>query len=388
MRILVVGSHIMKDTDKQSQVDIWRLGSPMQELAKHVDWTIDHQPTYIVGFDKYTDKTEFTEEEMGKAFDHLTSYDIVFSSYHPDPTAYAMLKVARDRANTQFVMDCDDNMFAINEDNPVWMKINDQHVYQMQRMIADNDWITTTNEALAQEFRDRRPDKPADSVVVLPNYISDAYQHPTFNNDPSIVIGYCGGASHYADLHDSGVLDAIQKLMHENKQVRFKCAGMVVDTYIPKGRFEFEPGKKGMAYHNQVFPKLKFDIAVAPILANKFNEGKSNIKWQEMTRAGAAVVASNVGPYKTLTHGHNALLVDNAMYDWYSALKSLVDDIVLRKQLVRTAQADLRKDYRIEDHWQIYKQLFERVAHESASYRRKWAARTAVAETPPILLSE
>lgn len=384
MRILVVGSHIMEQTDKQSQVDIWRLGSPMQELAKHVDWTIDHQPTYIVGFEKYTDKTEFTEEEMEKAFEHLTSYDIVFSSYHPDPTAYAMLKVARDRANTQFIMDCDDDMFAINEDNPVWMKIGDKHVYQMQRMIADNDWITTTNEALAQRFRDRRPDKPADSVIVMPNYISDAYQHPTFNNEPNVVIGYCGGASHYADLHNTGVLDAIQKLMHENKQVRFKCAGMVVDTYIPKGRFEFEPGKKGMAYHKEVFPKLKFDIAVAPILDNQFNLGKSDIKWQEMTRAGAAVVASDIGPYKN----HKAVLVDNTMNAWYWALKELVDDVVQRKQLVRDAQAELRKNYRIEDHWQIYKELFERVVYEGASNRRKRAARQAVADIAPVLQSE
>jgi glycosyltransferase involved in cell wall biosynthesis len=360
MKVLVVGSHVIANPKLQSQVDWWRLGRPMRELAKHVDWQIDHSPTYIPGFDKYKDLKEFTPEEMERAFAAICEYDIVYSSYHPDPTAYTMLKVARDRCGTQFIMDCDDDMFSINPDNPFWMKITDEQVYWMQRMIADNDWIVTPSPVLAERFRKWRQ-YDAETVTVIPNYISDDYAHPPVDNGEDVVIGYCGGSSHYADLHETGVLRAVEKLMHENKHIRFKSVGMVVDKYIPRGRFEFNPGQRGTKFLTDVFPKLGFDIALGPLLPNLFNEGKSNIKWQESTRAGAAFVASRMGPYQTLKNGVTAVLVENTTEAWYGALKELTTNHAYRLGLVRRSQDELERSWRLEDHWQPYQRLFERV---------------------------
>jgi hypothetical protein len=42
MKILAVHSALIPDTKQQSPVDMWRIYRPMRELAKHVDWTIDH----------------------------------------------------------------------------------------------------------------------------------------------------------------------------------------------------------------------------------------------------------------------------------------------------------------------------------------------------------
>jgi glycosyltransferase involved in cell wall biosynthesis len=367
MKILAVSSAILPETNKQSQVDHWRIYRPMRELAKHTDWQIDHSPSFIKGFDKYRNLEEFTKEEMDKAFKEICKYDIVFSSYHPDPTAYTMLKVARDKAGTQFVMDCDDDMFAINPDNPFWMKMTDEKVYWMQRMIADNDWISTPSPVLAERFKKRRDLSP-DTVTVIPNYISDDYKHPQFDNGDKIVIGYCGGSSHYKDLHETGVLEAVQKLMHENKNIHFKSVGMLVDTYLPRSRFEFDGGKRGTDYLVKIFPKLSFDIALGPIIDNIFNWGKSNIKWQEMTRAGAVFVGSNLGPYKqTLEDGKNALLVKNNSDEWYKALKRLIDSKELRQKILTNAQKDLKDNWRLEDNWLEYKQLFERIAGKNES---------------------
>lgn len=370
MKILAVGSHVLKNPNQQSQVDWWRIGRPMYELAKNTGWQIDHEPTYIPGFAGYEKKDQFTEEEMRKAFDKICEYDIVFSSYHPDPTAYTLLKVARDKAGVQFVMDCDDDMFAINPDNPFWMKMTDEKVYWMQRMIADNDWITTPSPVLAQRFRKRRPDKGAESVTVIPNFIGNVYKHPTFDNGDQIVIGYCGGSSHYADLHESGVLDALQKLMHENKKVRFKSVGMLVEKYLPRARVEFDGGKRGTQFFDEVFPNLKFDIAIGPLLDNLFNLGKSNIKWQEMTRAGAAFVASNIGPYSALHNGVDAALVENTPESWYKALKNLVDKPKQRAILLENARKQVSYHWRMERNWVHYKQLFEKIKEASNANRK------------------
>lgn len=366
MKILGVNSAILPDHNKQSQVDWWRVHRPLQELKKHVDWQIDEAPSFIVGLNKNMKMEEFTEAEMEKAFKKLCEYDIVFASYHPDPTSYTMLKVARDKAGTQFVMDCDDDMFAINPDNPFWMKMTDEKVYWMQRMIADNDWLTTPSPLLATEFRKRRKQK-ANTLRVIPNYLPKSYYHPPFDNGNDIVIGYMGGSSHYADLHDSGALDAIAQIMHEYKNVRFKSVGMILDKYTPVQRTEFDGGKRGQAFFDEVYPNMKMDIAIGPLLDNIFNRGKSNIKWQEMTRAGAVFVGSNVGPYKSLEDGKTAFLVENNQESWYDALKQLVGHKDERVTMLENAQAELEKNWTLEKNWDKYKTFFEEVYDNKTS---------------------
>jgi glycosyltransferase involved in cell wall biosynthesis len=372
MRILAVGSHVLPNPNMQSQVDHWRIGRPMRELSKHTDWQIDHAPFFIPSYDKNKQKQEFTPEEMQEAYDNLKVYDIIFSSYHPDPTAYTLLKVLRDRENVKFIMDCDDDMFAINPDNPFWLKIEHEQVYWMQRMVADNDYITTPSPILAERFRERRPELPKESVVTIPNYLPDDYAHPGFDNGDKLVIGYMGGSSHYADLHETGVLEAIQQLMHENKKIRFHSVGMFVDTYLPKKRTTFEVGKRGTQFLDDIFPKLNFDIAIAPLCDNLFNEGKSNIKWQEMTRAGSVIAASKFGPYTTLKDGVNAALVkQNTKEDWYNVLKKLIDKPKLRSILLENAQRELKLNWRLENHWTAYKDLFEQVHYGKIQAKRQ-----------------
>lgn len=374
MKILAIHS-IWDNDQKMSAVDIWRIWRPLRELAKHVDWQIDAQPTFIKGFEKYKDKKDFTEEELEKAAEHLGQYDIVFSSYFADHTPYTLMKVVKDRYGTQFVLDIDDNMFAVNEDNPFWTKVGHKQVWWMQVMIRNNDWITTTTETLAQEFRNRRaqpPDnKDPESVFVIPNYISADYQHPPLHNDPWLTIGYFGGASHFYDLNNTGVMPAIERLMHEHKNVRFKTIGIPATHYIPVKRHDFVDGKRGLKWITEIFPELNMDIAIAPLLDNTFNHGKSDIKYQEATLAHATFVASNIGPYRGLHNGVDCMLVDNTEESWYRALKKVVEDKKLRQLLLENATKDVRTRMIETNNWMKYKRMFERVyqSHPKAQQR-------------------
>lgn len=364
MKILGVGSHVLYDTNKQSQVDWWRIGRPLAELRKHTDWKIDEQVTYIPGFEKYNSLEEFTQEELEKALKKLGSYDIVFSSYHADITAFLLLKIAHDKYGTKFVLDVDDDMFAINEDNPYWNKMDDEKTWRMQVMIRENAWVSTTTDYLAERFRDRRskdPDNhPDDSLFVIPNGISDDYKPLKFDNKDKIVIGYFGGASHYADLHESNCLPAIEKLMHENKNLYFQAVAMPVDKYLPKGRYEFLEGKRGTKWLTDIYPKMHMDIAIAPLLDNTFNKGKSDIKWQEATRAGSVVVASDEEPYSKIP-ASAITRTKNTEKAWYKAISSLLEENKRKKQQ-EAAQKHL-KTKTLENNWQMYKEMFERVTN-------------------------
>lgn len=372
MKILAVHSALAENENKQSQVDHWRIYRPLRELAKHVDWQIDHQPTFIPGFEKYASLEEFTEDELAKAMKRLGSYDIVFSSYQADIAAYLLLKIVRDRFGTQQIIDVDDDMFAVNEDNPYWLKMDDEKTWRMQVMIRENDWISTTMPYLAERFRERRRRDPAghedDSVFVLPNCIPDDYQHPPFDNSPDIVIGYAGGSSHYADLHQSGVVEAVRRVMHENKNVRFRAIAMPVDAYLPRGRYELVEGKRGSAWINELFPSMKLDIGVCPILENVFNRGKSDIKWQEYTRAGAVVVATDLEPYQGIPEDC-IVRTANDEDSWYKALSGLVNSSLIRKKQLKKAREELSKR-RMEVNWQMYRDMFIKVKeHKDANYK-------------------
>lgn len=364
MRILAIHSALNSDPMFQSQVDHWRIWRPLRELAKHVDWQIDHVTGIIPKYLENKDLPEFTEPEIEEGMRNVQNYDIVFSSYYPDPTTYTLLQIAKKRHGVQYVMDVDDDMFAIHPGNPYWLKANHEHVYWMQRMIANNDWIVTPNPDLSQRFRDRRPGLPASSVITIPNFIADDYKHPGFDNGENLLIGFAGGSSHYFDLNDTGVIEAVRKIMHEHKEIHFQAIGIFTDKYLPKARNHFDVGVRGTDFIDKLFPTLNFDIALAPLTDDQFNAGKSNIKWQEYTRAGSPVIASDIGPYKSLKDGVNALLVrENTPEAWYKAIKTLVDSPKLRKILVANAQKEL-KHWRIEDQWVQYKQLFERVINE------------------------
>lgn len=343
------------NTNFESGVDLWRIYRPLEELKKHVDWQIDYQPTLIYGLEKYKDRKEFTDEELAKAAEQLSRYDVIFSSYQPDPGAAALLDYVQDKYGTKFVLDVDDDMFAINPHNPFWTRVDDWGVFVMQRVIRTQKYLTTTTEVLKKKFQERS--EVDGEIFVIPNFMPDTYQHPPVDNGDDIVIGYFGGSSHYVDLHDSNVLPAIQKLMHEHKNVRFKCVGQPVDYYLPRQRVELHEATRGRKWVTDLFPTLNMDIAIAPLEDCIFNEGKSDIKWQEATRAGAAFVASNLGPYKALKDC--ATLVNNTEDEWYTALKSLLDKQTRQKQLAQ-AQKELDKR-RLEDNWIMYKEMFEKV---------------------------
>jgi len=118
---------------------------------------------------------------------------------------------------------------------------------------------------------------------------------------------------------------------------------------------------QGSEWAEKRLPSMKLDIAIAPLLMTEFNQYKSNIKWQEATRVGAAFVGTNTGPYADIPDG-TALLTNNTTESWYDALKTLLDAAVRKKQ-VRAAKKEL-EGWKLENHWQEYKELLEEVHSE------------------------
>jgi glycosyltransferase involved in cell wall biosynthesis len=360
MKILAVHNGGV-DANKASMIDIWRVWRPIRELRKHVDWQIDEQETYIPGFKRNKDKENFTEKEVEQAIEQLGKYDVVWGSYHFSPMTFALCQIVTKHYGTQFVLDGDDDFYNIKEDNfGWWTKVTKEETRHVQTMYELSPWVTTSTEYLAEQFRTKRPGHHKDTVIVLPNYVSRDYKHPKFDNGDKVVIGYFGGASHYYDLHSTGFPEALEKLMHENKNIHFVTAGMMLEKYVPKGRYTYIEGERGHGWYKNAFGKLNYDISVAPLEDNEFAQSKSDIKWQESAMIPAAFLASRVGPYKAL-NPKLGRTTPNTTEDWYKSLKQLVEDVEYRNSLRDNANSYVKENLLIENNWQHIKDMFEKV---------------------------
>lgn len=363
MKILAI--HTGNNEDQYIHaVDLWRVTRPMRELKKHVDWQIDERPTIMKHMEQYKEAKDFTEAELKKTVDDLKQYDIVFGSYTAfmNGMVYALCKMVSDKYGTKFIIDIDDDLFSINEDNVGWWRsMTHEKTHELQLIVRDNPYLTTTNEDLARKLRQRNPGK----VFILPNYITEDYKAERPNNGDKVVIGYFGGASHFDDLNRTNAIQAIEKLMHEHKNVHFKSIGMPLVKYLPKARTSHVDGQRGKVWITDLIPSLQLDIAIAPLTKSIFNNSKSDIKWQESTLAGAAFIASNAPPYaRTIKNGEDGILVGDDMSAWHNALEKLLDKKE-RDRLWTNANKRIREDFMIENKWQIYKEMFEAVCTDT-----------------------
>lgn len=354
-------------------VDLWRVARPFRELGKNVEWEITERPTIMKHFEKYKDAKDFTEEELEATVEDLKQYDIIFGSYTAfmHGMVYALCKLVEQKYGVKIVIDVDDDLFSIKEDNIGWWKaMSHEKTWELQTIIRANHFVTTTNEYLANKLRERG----VEHVYVLPNYITKDYKaKPPKNED--VVIGYFGGASHFQDLNETPAMDAIEKLMHKYKNVRFVSVGMAMLKYLPKQRFEQREGKRGKVFITDVFPKMQFDISIAPLTLSVFNNSKSDIKWQESSMMHAAFVGTKARPYlDTVKNGEDGILVKNTIDEWYEALEKLVLDETERKRLATNAYNRVTKDFLIENHWQEYKEALEEICKLSIPERVKSSA--------------
>lgn len=360
-KLLVITSYNNPDKAVHA-VDLWRSGRNIRELKKHVDWEITERPTIMKFIEKYQNEKDFTEEELQKTIDDLAQFDMVFGSYTAfmNNMVFALCKLVEDKYGTKFVLDVDDNLFAVKPDNiGWWMHMNHETTWDLQTVVLKSTHLITTNEKLAAELRKRR-DNP-NSVFVVPNYISSDYKTKPDGHE-YIRIGYFGGSSHYEDLHKTGVISALERLMHEFKDLRFVSVGMPVEDYLPKKRYEYNHGTRGHGWVNKIFPALNFDIAIAPLTVDKFTECKSDIKWQESAMMKAAVVATDVRPYReTIRNNVDGLLVKNTEKDWYNALRKLVVNQKLREGLAQNAYDRVNKEFLIENNWTVFKDAIEKI---------------------------
>lgn len=239
-------------------------------------------------------------------------------------------------------------------------------------VVSDADYLTVTNNSLAEMYSHYRKDRPR--PFVIPNMIDlELFNHPRVGNYPKknpgdpVKIGWWGSATHYTDF--MVIKPVIFDLLKKYPNLTFEFVGLPIEEFDDEPRIIQSFGRPTFNRWVEQWKTYDFDIVVAPLEQMNFNNGKSDIKWQEASAAFMPAVLSNYGPYKrSVTHGLDGLLAKKTS-EWRESLSLLIENPALREKIANNAYQYIKQNYSIDRGYLLYKEMIERVVTE----KRPWA---------------
>ncbi|MCR4307036.1 MAG: glycosyltransferase [Candidatus Berkelbacteria bacterium] len=295
-----------------------------------------------------------------------------------------------------------------------YWKLNPEHVmtkYYKEMGVAKEteealrlvDAVICTTEHFAEHIRPFN-----DKVIILPNCVDpDASQFQTRTIESSRVrFGWIGGVYHKNDIaeistnfcklaKDKGVRDKYQICLG-GYNASFTQDGIVLnkeydqierymscnyefrnyDATYTDYLFTYTPVMEHISYdksYRRLWAKdvyhygemyNEIDVALVPLLPNKFNKCKSELKIVEAGHMGKAVIVSDTEPYnKFIKDGVNGILINSNRnsIDWFCAMRRLIKEPELRKDLAAGLTETIKEHFDIDKHnerrYELYKTL-------------------------------
>jgi hypothetical protein len=298
-------------TQKLNGVTLYRSLLPHASILKY-------EPEHHV---KFVDNLIMLKDE------ELAEHDILQMSY----SMYDKFDVERaKRLGLKVVIDVDDywmvDRFHELYDN---FKENDRAKIVIE-IIKQADAITTSTELLAEKIKLFK-----DVLSVLPNNLmEDNFVAPKVN--PTPYLAWIGGSNHTSDMFE---------IQHLVKTLKFPVFIPEMYRIVFKDRFLYYPAQDIPDYLNLY---NKFDIILAPLRKNKFNQYKSPLKLIEAGAFKKPIIVSNVEPFKCyLKHKENCLVVSKKS-EWNKWSKLLSNDADMRKELGENLFKDTMREFNTE----------------------------------------
>lgn len=202
-----------------------------------------------------------------------------------------------------------------------------------------SDRVVVANDALADEFKKLT----SNEIIVVPNYLENwrwqSLNLPEKSVTKKIRVGWAGGQEHEADLQ---FIIPIIKALH--KEVDWVFMGSCLEEMKPyvkevHGGVEFD-------LYPQKLADLNLDLAIAPLMHNKFNECKTNLRLLEFGIMSWPIVCSDILPYQNAP----VTRVANSTNEWIRVIREKINE---PSELLKEG-AELRQwvvdNYMLDDH--------------------------------------
>jgi len=280
--------------------------------------------------------------------------DLVSFQRFADTWLLQMIEISH-REGTKVIYDLDDNLFGVPKYNPFaqhWFK-GSANLVRIELILQAVDLATVTTETLKEQI-----EKRARVVEILPNYqyfteINRAEKNATrrkAKNPDDVVIAWWGSPTHKDDLEIA--IDALVELYDEYPNIKINFFGGVPYEFLARfsdvNRIEREGVVEWDFFHQKLF-EINADIAICPLVNNKFNRSKSNIKACEAAISDMVVIASDVYPYKKLIEDkEDGYLLKPKFHLWKDRLEELITDKEKRISMASKLKKKIEENYSLE----------------------------------------
>lgn len=248
----------------------------------------------------------------------------------------------REQYGLKWVVDVDDNLFAVSRDNPAADHVSKLKKY-IQRCLSMADGLTVSVPSLKKLYAPLN-----DNILVVPNGLY--FDKPYLNMKPAqkswdelakapkkrhkgIRIGWEGAYGHKMDLE---MVKPVIEALQANYDVTFVAFG-----WRPEMKCEWHDWVEFGQYPAKL-ASLNLDIGISPLVDSSYNRCKSNLRYLEFSALGVPTVISPTENQKGMV-----TLEASSLHEWYEQLQKLIEDPALRKQLGKEAHAFVREQYDI-----------------------------------------
>ena len=282
--------------------------------------------------------------------------DVIVIQRPSHPLQPQMIQMIRSNG-IAVVVDMDDDMSSIHPDNIAF------HIYRPSSSSILSwkwaleccklaSWVTTSTSTLQRVYAKHG------RGTVLHNYIPEAYLN--FPSPESGTFGWAGTTkSHPNDLQVT--VPAVQRLMDEGYKFKVVGGQSSVKSCL---RLKDDPDCTGSIPLNQWVACIgeQLDVGMIPLAPTAFNTSKSRLKGIEYMAVGIPWVASPREEYRKLHRESGCGLLVDTPKDWYTKLKLLLDDEVMRKEQAEAGREYMRtQTYQANAwrHWEAWTKALE-----------------------------
>lgn len=251
-------------------------------------------------------------------------------------------------------------------------------------MLASADMTVVSTDYLADLYR-----KYTKKIVVLPNGIDfDDIVPNKKRNDGTVRLGLIGSTSHGMDY--VAIMGVIKELLAEFDNLVLVTNGwaFIDDESLPKEKqtHTLKPCPALVSFGLDKHPRVEvhdvstiwnwydylaekgLDLIAAPLVADTFNKGKSNLKLLEHGAMKVSGVFSYHGAYKYI-HKAGVGLTGRGAPEFYQALKKMIKDKTLREDLGAKAYAHVKESFDMKDISKKYVKEFQQVIEDFKSIK-------------------
>lgn len=257
--------------------------------------------------------------------------------------AHALVKQIR-ASGAKFVYQIDDDLLG-QSDTDTKLKTKKECV---KIFLEQADGIITSTPTLRRHYLSFNP-----YIYVVQNALDERLlttfggsNIPRMFEDKRLILGYMGTMTHDDDLLI--LLPALAEIGRtSSRPLELQIIGGIyrdeVWQRIRTLPFPVRQIERAVTEYPQFLPwftgHIRWDIALAPLRDTPFNRAKSDIKFLDYAAQGTAGIYSDLPVYsESVRHGETGLLAANDTASWVSAIRTLIEQPSLRRELAANAR--------------------------------------------------